>query len=149
MKKEKKPIYKKWWFWVIVVLVIAAIGAGSSSENNNANTAVEQKQEEIMEVDYNTLYQEYMDNPISADAKYKNKTLKLTGIVGSIDREIDQRTYITFDIGPLENIRITFKKSEESKVATLSKGQTVMIKGKCAGTLLNTTVALDDCEIIE
>ena len=90
-----------------------------------------------------------MDNPINADSKYRDKILKLTGTVGTIDREINQETYITFDIDFLKDIRITFKKDQESKVAQLKKGQTVTVKGKCTGTLLSTTVALDNCEIIE
>lgn len=149
-ESKKKPIYKKWWFWVIVVFILGGIAAGSSN-NTTLNTEVnsqQQVQEEIIEVDYKILHQEYMDNPISADAKYKGKILKLTGPVNNIDREIAGNTYITFEIGFLENVRITFKKSEEGKVAQLSKGQTVTIKGRCTGTLLSSTVALDDCEII-
>ena len=46
-------------------------------------------------------------------------------------------------------MRITFKKSEETKVAQFKKGQTITIKGKCNGTLLSTTVSLIDCEVIE
>ena len=105
-----------------------------------------------MEVDYTILHQEYMDNPIAADAKYKGKILKLTGVVEDIDREIAGNTYVTFNIGgqySFKNVRITFKKSEETKVAQFKKGQTITIKGKCNGTLLSTTVSLIDCEVIE
>lgn len=152
-EKVKKPIYKKWWFWLIVVIILVGIFGGSSDNTTNTNdsttTSTTAQTEEVMEVDYKVLYEEYMANPINADSKYKGKILKLTGTVGTIDREIDQRTYITFDIDFLKDVRITFKKDQESKVAQLKKGQTVTIKGKCTGTLLSTTVALDDCEIIE
>ena len=155
VQKQKKPIYKKWWFWAIVIIIIGAIAGSQGVDNSTSQTSTpkgEQKQEEIMEVDYNTLHQEYMDNPISADAKYKGKILKLTGEVENIDSEFEANTYITFNVGgqySFKDIRITFKKSEETKVAQLKKGQTVTIKGKCTGTLLSTTVALDNCEIIE
>ena len=159
MEKVKKPIYKKWWFWVLIVIILViGIGSSGDSKNNTIQTATstEQKsqikQEEVMEVDYTSLHQDYMDNPISADAKYKGKILKLTGEVYNIDREIAGNTYITFNIGgqySFKDVRITFKKSEESKVAQLKKGQTVTIKGECIGTLLSTTVALKDCEIID
>ena len=146
MEKVKKPIYKKWWFWVLIVIILV-IGIGSSGDSKNntiqTSTSTEQKsqvkQEEVMEVDYTLLHQDYMDNPISADAKYKGKILKLTGEVYNIDREIAGNTYITFNIGgqySFKDVRITFKKSEESKVAQLKKGQTVTIKGECIGTLL-------------
>jgi tRNA A37 N6-isopentenylltransferase MiaA len=152
---KKKPFYKSILFWILLIIVIAAVGSqNSNSKNESATTSAtgtsqNQKVEEVLEVDYKTLYQDYQDNPINADSKYKGKILKLTGTVGTIDREIDQRTYITFDIEFLKNVRITFKKDQESKVAGLAKGQTVTIKGKCTGTLLSTTVALTDCEIID
>ena len=80
MEKVKKPIYKKWWFWVLIVIILV-IGIGSSGDSKNntiqTSTSTEQKsqvkQEEVMEVDYTSLHQDYMDNPISADAKYKGK----------------------------------------------------------------------------
>ena len=151
--ETKKPVYKKVWFWIIVVVAIIVIGSQLGDKANTITTGTnasgtETKEEEMITVDYSVLYQDYMDNPIAADTKYKGKTLKLTGTVGTIDREIAGNTYITFDIEFLKNIRITFKKSEESKVAELKKGQEVTIKGVCQGTLLSTTVALDDCEII-
>lgn len=154
----KKPIYKKWWFWLIIIIVIVGIGGSAGKNNSNDNTtqtssstATQQntKTEELLEVDYKVLYNDYQENPISADTKYKGKILKLTGIVDTIDREIAGNTYITFKIDYLKDIRITFKKSEESKVAELKKGQSVTIKGECTGTLLSTTVALNNCEIID
>ena len=74
------------------------------------------------------------------------------GSVYEIDREIMGNPYITFNIGgkySFKDVRLTFKKSEESKVAKLTKGQTVTIRGICQGTLLSTTVLLTDCEIVE
>lgn len=146
--------------FIIVINMHKALSDTISTISDDLNTlssnvteqSNQDKQEEIMEVDYTVLHQEYMDNPISADAKYKGKMLKLTGEVYNIDREIAGNTYITFNIGgqySIKNVRITFKKSEESKVAQLKKGQTVTIKGQCTGTLLSTTVALKDCEIID
>lgn len=147
------------FFWVF----IAAAG-GSVSDTNTISTTtstpttqtsitqdstpVEEKKDYI-EVDYETLYQEYQDNPIAADAKYKGKKLQLTGEVNNIDREIAGNTYIEFEIGFLQDVRLTFKKSEESKVAQLSKGQTVTVRGICKGTLLSTTVSLTDCELVD
>lgn len=154
-KKAKKPVYKKWWFWVIIVLVvIIGVGGTGKKDNNTKQTSSQetQKQEEILEVDYKVLYQEYQDNAINADSKYRDKILKLTGAVDNINREIAGNPYITFKVGDknsFKDVRITFKKSEEEKVANLKKGQTVTIKGKCSGQLATGTVSLNDCEIIE
>ena len=136
----------------LAIVCIIIVGVSSDESNNTVQTeskVSEQKVENVMEVDHLQLHQEYMDNPISADAKYKGKILKLTGTVGTIDREIAGNTYITFEIDFLKGIRVTFKKSEESKVAQLKKGQQVTVQGECTGTLLSTTVALNNCEIVE
>ncbi|MBP3256256.1 MAG: hypothetical protein J6M60_07230 [Clostridia bacterium] len=142
------------FFWVFV----AAAGSGANNTNTittselvsqtEQETTPSSNQADYIEVDYETLYQEYQDNPIAADAKYKGKKLQLTGDVSDIDREIAGNTYINFEVGFLQNVRLTFKKSEESKVAQLSKGQTVTVRGICKGTLISTTVSLTDCELV-
>lgn len=160
--KTKKKIYQKWWFWLIIVIVVIAIASTTMNGNGENTTTVggttknEEKQttnkEDIIKVNYETLHKEYMDNPIAADAKYKGKKLQLTGSVDNIDREIAGNTYITFHVGDkysFQDVRITFKKSEQSEVAKLKKGQKVTIKGECTGTLLSTTVAMKNCEIVK
>ena len=37
MKKQKKPIFKKWWFWVVVVLVIGMIGAAAGGDTKDSS----------------------------------------------------------------------------------------------------------------
>jgi len=141
----------------VIVLGIAFGGSGDNKTNNTVATSTpttqgdqqEQKAEELLEVDYKVLWQDYQDNAIGADAKYKDKMLKLTGEVEDINREIAGNPYVTFKIGTLQNVRLTFKKSEEEKISQLSKGQTITIKGKCSGLLITSTVSLNDCEVIE
>ena len=141
---EKKPVYKEWWFWLVIVWVsIVATVIVSNSDTDKTNNVIEvsetpktviytqePKIDEIYEVDYNVLFQDYQDNPINADAEYKGKILKLTGQVYNIDREISGNPYVTFNIGgnySIKNIRLTFKKSEEEKITQLSKGQSINV----------------------
>lgn len=171
--KVKKRFYQTAWFWILIVFVfIVFVGAiGSSSDKNtstvssnatnqeqgvtNKSNTTAQKEEQadnVMKVDYEKLHKDYMDNPIAADEKYKGKILELTGEVYNIDREIAGNPYITFNVGgeySFKDVRITFKKSEEKKVTELKKGQTITIRGECRGTLLSTTVSLNDCEIVK
>lgn len=97
-----------------------------------------------IEVEGNSFYNEYMANPIKADEHYKGKLIKLTGRVDKIDREIFGEPYVTMAIDNFKDIRLTFKKSEEAKVANLSKGESITVVGKCQGKLM-TSVALNDC----
>ena len=161
-EKQKKPWYKKWWVWLIVGIVVIAVANGgsddspktatneTSSTQSTKQTAYEKKLAQAIEVDKKVLFNDYMANPISADAEYKDKVLKITGVISSIDREIAQQPYINFNMDTygFETIRMTFNREEEEKVTQLSKGETVTIIGTCNGTLLSTTVALKDCYLV-
>lgn len=171
-KRSKKTFYQTVWFWILIVfafiIFVGIIGSSSDNTNTVSSSSInqekettttnsstineEEKESNVMKVDYEELHKDYMDNPIAADEKYKGKILELTGEVYNIDREIAGNPYITFNIGgeySFQDVRITFKKSEEEKVTKLKKGQEVTIKGKCMGTLLSTTVSLNDCEIVK
>ncbi|GEM_PF-1803138 len=100
-------------------------------------------------VDYKTLHKEYQDNPINADEKYKGKQVTVTGSISKIDREINQEPYIIFEISPFNEIRMDFSQDKESDIASLKKGEKVTVTGTCEGTLLSTSVMLDDCSITE
>lgn len=113
-----------------------------TSSTNNSKPS-----EEIMKVDCYQLYNDYKDNEISADTKYKGKTLQITGQVYDIYRAIDDKPYVSIKMNGFEGIRLKFKTSEEPKLADLSKGQTITVKGKCDGkSVIN--VSLSQCEII-
>jgi len=103
---------------------------------------------EVVEVDCNTLYNDYTDNPINADKLYRNKTLKLTGTISDIGRAVTEETYVLFRAGKNGEVHITFEKSEEDKVANLKKGQSITVTGFCYGLLLGD-VALGHCHIVE
>jgi hypothetical protein len=125
--------------------------ASQKAVASSAPASSESLTSDAVEVDYKTLHKDYMDNAINADKKYKGKKLILSGAVSKIDREINQEPYITFDLDTygLESIRIDFDKSEEDNVAALKKGQKVKIVGTCKGTLLSTTVVLENSYIVK
>ena len=138
--------------WLIFVIAISASKHDTSFTNSTSSQTTTTASQETgvvsdgsIDVDGHSFYNEYMANPIKADGLYKGKLIKLTGTVDRIDREILGQPYVTFSYGFLKDIRLTFKKSEEEKIANLSKGQTIRVVGTCQGTLLSTTVALNDC----
>jgi len=144
----------------VFLIVGIAVVAGSSSKSGSsassgsaAATGENQNAENTPKatiVDYHKLYNDYEANAIKADATYRGKLLQLTGPVDKIDREVMGQPYVTFAIDEyFKDVRITFRSSEESKVAALSKGQTITIIGTCQGTLLSTTVAMDDCILVK
>ena len=115
----------------------------TASESKNSKPSVE-----VIEIDYRTLYDEYEENSIAADEKYKGKTLKITGEIDEISKDIFHKPFITIQLEYLKNIRLNFKNTEEPKLAQLSKGQTITVTGKCKGmTILD--VGLEKCELVD
>ena len=144
-----KVISLGWLFFVIVIPASKHDTSLTTSTSSQTATTAPQETWVIsdgsIEVDAHSLYNEFMANPIKADGLYKGKLLKLTGTVDSIDREISGKPYATFSYGESKDIRLTFRRSEERKIVNLSKGQIIRVVGTCQGTLLSTTVSLNDC----
>ena len=137
--------------WLVFVIAISASKPDTSLTNSTSSQTTTTASQETgvvsdgsIDVDGHSFYNEYMANPIKADEHYKGKLIKLTGRVDKIDREIFGEPYVTMAIDNFKDIRLTFKKSEEAKVANLSKGESITVVGKCQGKLM-TSVALNDC----
>jgi len=96
------------------------------------------------------LYSAYKANAIEADAKYKGKTLKVTGTAHKIV------TKDTFDIYYVMltsaekheewNVRCTFDKKHEPELKRLTAGQTVTIQGEYDG--YRTNILIRDCALV-
>lgn len=100
-------------------------------------------------VDYKTLYKDYEDNAISADKKYRDKKLVLTGAIANIDRDIAQSPYITFNVDEYGAKSIKMSFDNDDTVAALKKGQKVTVVGTCGGTFASVVVVLNDCSIVK
>jgi hypothetical protein len=106
---------------------------------------VAQMSSEAITVDPKELYSDYDSNEIKADNTYKDKTLRLTGEVGDIGKDLFDKPYIKFnadDYG-LTGVQIFFKTVEQDKIGELNKGQAVTIVGVCKGKEI-INVVLED-----
>lgn len=92
------------------------------------------------------LLQDYEADEQAADNAYDGKLLTVTGIIHTISEDILGDPYITIGQGPaLSSVQCTFKKDAADKLATLQKGQTVSVTGRCEGKMLN--VFLKNCRL--
>lgn len=142
------------WFvrhWIITgFIVIMFIGAVTSAGGNKQNSSNPSKTgaanvEEIIKISANQLASEYTANEISADGKYKDKILEVSGTVSSVAKVFGS-PYITLKTNEvLSEIQCMLKDSEQSKAGNLQKGQKVVVKGKGGGKSLN--IALNNCSI--
>ena len=153
--KGKKKFYKRWWFWVIVVIVIFwIIGAqGSPSNSGTAQTATTTQQAPqvpAIQVTATQLISDYQANEVSADAKYKDKTVQVTGTIQNIGKDILDNPYVALSGNSsdlITSVQCMFDKSDEGQLATLSKDKKITLQGKVSGKLGN--VLINGCSIVQ
>lgn len=84
------------------------------------------------------LYADYEANGVAADEKYKGKVLRVTGVVNNIDRDVLDKIYVTLSGNDYYgDIQCFFAENHVQTAAQLSKGQTITVKGKCDGKMMN------------
>lgn len=92
------------------------------------------------------LYSDYKSNAVAADRKYKDKILRVSGVVDTINRDILQTIYVVLSGDDyFGGVQCFFSDDYEKAIANLRKGQAITIKGKCDGKLMN--VLLKECII--
>lgn len=131
--------------------MVALSGGNSGSTSSNSNTTIASTPKttavSAIEVTAEQLYDEYYANQVAADAKYKGKIVKVTGVVSSIGKDILDAPYVVLTSGEVFEwgVQCTFSEADESALAQLSKGQTISIQGKVSSFLVNVLVR--DCQI--
>ena len=149
--KRKSPVLYGCGGCLTVIVGLAVIGAlfgsnapSSSTSSDSSSTAVKSSQsapvqeapdEKIISISAQQLDAEYEQNQVAADNNYKDKKVVVTGTVRDIGKDIVDDSYVTLAAGGL-GVRCVFEKSEQSKLAQLSKGDTVTVHGICHGKTL-------------
>jgi len=94
------------------------------------------------------LFAEYERNEQTANEKYLDKTIEVTGII--IDSGSNQAGEPTamMDAGnPMFGVQITFNANQISKINNINIGDRITVKGICSGFL--TDVIIKDAIILE
>lgn len=139
--------------WKVICGVFAVLVlVGIMLPDGDTNTAREAKQREYITVSVSTLVNELENNAAAAQKKYKNKYVKVTGKLGTIDSDGD---YISID-DPADDFSITGvqcfinknDKKQSNFVLNLRKGQKVTAYGKITdvGELLGYHLEVDRFE---
>jgi len=131
-------------FSAMAVIAFLFIAFGSDDESVTETEIASEAP--AMTVSASQLYADYEANGVAADEKYKGKVLLVTGKVNSIDRDIMETIYVTLQGDEyFGDVQCFFAEDHVSTASQLSKGQTVTVKGKCEGKLMN--VMLKGCVI--
>lgn len=101
-----------------------------------------------LEISALELYRAYEANEVSADGQYKGKKLLITGVVGTIGKDVLDNPYVSLSVDYLQSVNCYFDDKNNKVLSQLSKGQKVEIIGTCRGLTL-TDVVVKDCELWE
>lgn len=158
----KKPFYKKRWFWIVGGILFIVIGvSGEPGEKKNSvaitpiNTTDSVTQSEVTEVPVDVkatkLIADYKANEISADATYKDKLVKVTGVVGSIAKDVFNNPYVTLTSETqysFESVQCYFSKANEAKLTTVAKDTRITVQGRVSGKSI-TNVLVKGCALVD
>lgn len=101
---------------------------------------------EIMEVSPADLLSSYEANEVKGDALYEGKTMRLSGTVGSIGKDVMEEVYITFagEEFAITSVQCYFSdEAQIEKVMELQEGDAITLVGVCDGKFGN--VLIKDC----
>lgn len=137
--KASRPWYKKkrWWLaGLVIVGIIAAVSGGGGNETPTATDtpkASDTPKAKPVAVKAATIIKEFEDNELAADAKYKGKMLKVTGVVDKIDAEfLDEDQYVLRLGGgsDFELVTVNCNDMSTEELSTINKGDSVTVIGE-------------------
>lgn len=146
---------------LFILLFIIALASPSKPENQTATPApstktetsaapaAESKPVEIPKVTAKQLYTDYEANEVAADSKYKGKFFDISGTVKEIGKDILDKPYVTFEAGTqysILSVQAMFDKSQQERLAQLTKGQQLTVRCEVGGKTLN--ISAEDCIFI-
>lgn len=153
----KKPFYKKKWVWAVAVVLLIIIGSSGDSSQTTKTTSDTAEAEKVavtevaLEVTATKLIADYKANEISADGMYKDKQVKVTGVVGSIAKDVLDNPYVTLTNETqysLESVQCYFSKADEANLSSVAKDTRITLQGRVSGKSL-TNVLVKECSISE
>lgn len=95
------------------------------------------------------MYQDYQQNEVQADNKYKGKPVLVVGVISSIGKDITGTPYVTLQTtsNSMFNVQCLFSNPKEiKKLGELQRWRWISIAGWGDGSAGN--ILLDDCSII-
>jgi hypothetical protein len=138
---------------VIALSIFAAIfapdktatGGGGGSEPS----APAAPPEPLMQTTARDLARAYEENTVSADAKFKGKRFRVSGVITAINTDFmgDPVIVLRGGVNPFMEPQFSFDKSAIDAIGKLKKGSTITMECKGKGDVAKTPMS-DDCEIV-
>lgn len=134
---QKHPILT-----IFVAAILFYIVFNFETEKQNENKTPKQ----IIKISADQIFQEYQRNEISADEKYKNKIIEVSGIIDSVGKDILDTMYVALKTSDIfGSVQCMLDNSELGKAVNLQKGASIILSCEPKGKIVN--VLLDGCVI--
>lgn len=124
---------------MIIAGFLLAATASSSDKDTEAKISKTEANAPAIDITAMQLSKDYIANEVSADQKYKDKVLSVTGTVTDIAKDMTDGIYVVL-AGPEDDIvsvQCSFADDHTDETAALKKGQKITIKGLCDGKMMN------------
>jgi hypothetical protein len=139
---------------VIAICFGAIIGTISSEETTSGTNSYQQEAENKTEIQYievsaDDIFSAFEENEIAAEAKYKGKAVKITGIVSEINSKstlISANILFKVEGSMFGCVQCNFNSENSKALATVEKGQTITIVGTC-GELSFYNLMVNACKL--
>jgi hypothetical protein len=105
-----------------------------------------------IKVNASDLVSAYREDTAIANNKYKDKVVQVTGTVERIeDRWVELGSEKGFVGGGVDLLRVhvSFKDEDKGKMATLTKGQSITVQGKCIGKGIDDSIDVEKCVLVK
>ena len=135
-------------FSMTVLLVVCALALVSCESQKRVQEKKVTGKPAKYVVTAEALLNEYEENQVAADLKYKGQVIVVKGRINDIGEDILKTPYITLcaDEWGLSCVQCFFADNEKPKLARLKKGQFIQVKGLCDGKAI-FNVILKGCEL--
>lgn len=121
---------------------------GNVAASSSATKSVESPDDGIPTIGARELLEAYSNNEVAAAKKYKGKTYNISGIIDGFSTGVfDEEPIVELDAGILLTISCHFPHNAEDIIASLSKGQKVIIQGTIDDFMLGVDVK--NCKLIK
>lgn len=141
---------RKQTIWIGLLLLLGAVAIYAWREYHRANVKLDDIAADLS-IPANDLLKEYLVNDSTADLKYRNKILAVTGIIKGVDSAGGDCTLILGDTTDMSSIRCLLDSSYCAAGKHFNRGQHITIKGAITGFkkdetgMLGSDVELNRC----
>ena len=111
-----------------------------------------ERERERKHVQAPSLHREFNENEVQAGNKYKDKLLRVSGIVDRVEKDVlgsGITVHLKADEYGFATVQCLFSEEHAEELARLSSGQNISIDGTCSGRMTGRTVYLRECTIFK